>query len=480
MKKVVMGLLMFVVAVRCGAIGESLDGVDENAIQYSIQLKSSVDVCGEEIMVDLLLTNTSKERKSVSRASVKDFVFKVCDSKGCEDLLELRGLSIGGVTDRELYLQPQCSLLMPLTKAIIKPLDNNDRVPFGKYTISASWNKTNLSKKQLPSLISNCVLELVEYPLSVHIEASSRVFTGKDPFIVTVAIKNLGNDPVRFINYFHPYINNFGMFVEKEGVSNRVKTRKVLTEISLVTPQGSADWITLYPNESIITDIDIGREIIEYGKYNVHLTYNRPILLLSSSANPTYTKQHLWKSNKIKIMRLGKNIEDRPRNLESQVDIGLDASQDFTIRTNTINADCVLGLSDEERAGKIMHCLKNTPFPSIEFNNASIDDVALYLTLSSKQRDPKARGVKFIVRGVDKSMRVTCMIRDADLNLYDLLNYILKYKQLDCVFQEDSVVIIPKQGAVKVKGSPIIGSGQTPRNIISKGNRPKAGSNSLP
>jgi hypothetical protein len=199
----------------------------------------------------------------------------------------------------------------------------------------------------------------------------------------------------------------------------------------------------LYPNESIITDIDIGREIIEYGKYNVQLTYNRSILLLSSSANPTYTKQHSWKSNKIEIMRLVKNVKDRSRNLKSQLDLGLEEIQSFSIRTNTINADYVLGLSDEERAGKIMHCLKNTPFPSIEFNNASIDDVALYLTLSSKQRDPEARGVKFIVRGVDKSMRVTCMIRDTDLNLYDLLNYILKYKQLDCVFQEDSVVIIP-------------------------------------
>ena len=35
-------------------------------------------------------------------------------------------------------------------------------------------------------------------------------------------------------------------------------------------------------------------------------------------------------------------------------------------------------------------------------------------------------------------------------------------------------------GKTKEKGSPIIGSGQTPRSIISEGNRPKADSNSLP
>lgn len=307
MKKVFIGLV-FILSVRCGAFGGQLGTVDGNGIQYSIKLGSPVCVFGEKLTINLVMTNTSTERKLVNLPCAKDFLFKAQGPNGSKYLLDLNEISIEDNTDREIYLQPQCSFLMTLANATVKPSSKNyngSKLSFGKYIIFASWSNTDLPKGKLPPLISSCILELVEYPLSVQIETPSSVFSEDDPLIITVVIKNCGRDRVRLLNSFAPCDNNFSLLIEKVGGSENLNQREVISDISLISPQSSADWITLYQNESIITDIDIGREIVECGKYNVRLTYIRPVLLISSSTNPTYTKQHLWKSNKIEIVRLG-------------------------------------------------------------------------------------------------------------------------------------------------------------------------------
>ncbi len=94
--------------------------------------------------------------------------------------------------------------------------------------------------------------------------------------------------------------------------------------------------------------------------------------------------------------------------------------------------------------------MKDIQIPSLDFRDANIKDVVLFLTETCRRMDPSGRGVNMVLLGglgssdsmdVDEGNNITISIRD--LSLYDALKVIVEMASLRFEVDENMVMIMP-------------------------------------
>jgi len=90
--------------------------------------------------------------------------------------------------------------------------------------------------------------------------------------------------------------------------------------------------------------------------------------------------------------------------------------------------------------------LQNITIPSLDFRDANIKDVVLFLTETCRRQDPTKQGVNILLLGMDDSMaanqnNITISIRD--MSLLEALQYIVEMASLKFDVQPKAVAIMP-------------------------------------
>ncbi len=106
------------------------------------------------------------------------------------------------------------------------------------------------------------------------------------------------------------------------------------------------------------------------------------------------------------------------------------------------------GPSPEELAIQAMEAkLKGIVIPQLDFRDANIKDVVLFLTETCRRQDSEGKGVNIIVQGLDGDSvmgggsSITISIRD--MNLYESLQYIVEMASLKFEVKPSVVAIMP-------------------------------------
>ena len=103
--------------------------------------------------------------------------------------------------------------------------------------------------------------------------------------------------------------------------------------------------------------------------------------------------------------------------------------------------------SAEELAIEAMKArLQSIVIPSLDFRDANIKDVVLFLTETCRRQDPSKQGVNILLLGMEDSMaadqnNITISIRD--MSLLEALNYIVEMASLKFDVQAKAVAIMP-------------------------------------
>jgi general secretion pathway protein D len=103
--------------------------------------------------------------------------------------------------------------------------------------------------------------------------------------------------------------------------------------------------------------------------------------------------------------------------------------------------------TEEEKAIKAMTArLQGIKIPSLDFRDANIKDVVLFLTETCRRQDKSGQGVNILLLGMDDSMaadqnNITISIRD--MSLYEALQYIVEMASLKFDVQAKAVGIMP-------------------------------------
>ncbi|MDF7808386.1 hypothetical protein P4E94_13105 [Pontiellaceae bacterium B12219] len=90
--------------------------------------------------------------------------------------------------------------------------------------------------------------------------------------------------------------------------------------------------------------------------------------------------------------------------------------------------------------------LQTIMIPSLDFRDANIKDVVLFLTETCRRQDPTKQGVNILLLGMDDSMtasqnNITISIRD--MSLYEALQYIVEMASLKFDVQAKAVAVMP-------------------------------------
>jgi general secretion pathway protein D len=90
--------------------------------------------------------------------------------------------------------------------------------------------------------------------------------------------------------------------------------------------------------------------------------------------------------------------------------------------------------------------LQTIMIPSLDFRDANIKDVVLFLTETCRRQDPTKQGVNILLLGMDNSMtasenNITISIRD--MSLYEALQYIVEMASLKFDVQAKAVAVMP-------------------------------------
>ncbi len=90
--------------------------------------------------------------------------------------------------------------------------------------------------------------------------------------------------------------------------------------------------------------------------------------------------------------------------------------------------------------------LEQINIPSLDFREANIKDVVLFLTETARRQDPSQRGVNILLMGMENSMsmdanNITISIRD--MSLVEALQYIVEMASLKYEVQPKAVAIMP-------------------------------------
>ncbi|MDF7823215.1 hypothetical protein P4B35_04270 [Pontiellaceae bacterium B12227] len=90
--------------------------------------------------------------------------------------------------------------------------------------------------------------------------------------------------------------------------------------------------------------------------------------------------------------------------------------------------------------------LQSIMIPSLDFRDANIKDVVLFLTETCRRQDPTKQGVNILLLGMDDSMaadqnNITISIRD--MSLYEALQYIVEMASLKFDVQAKAVAVMP-------------------------------------
>ncbi len=104
-------------------------------------------------------------------------------------------------------------------------------------------------------------------------------------------------------------------------------------------------------------------------------------------------------------------------------------------------------VSDAELARQAMKArLEQIMIPSLDFREANIKDVVLFLTETARRQDPSKQGVNILLMGMEDSMameanNITISIRD--MSLMEALQYIVEMASLKYDVQPKAVAIMP-------------------------------------
>ena len=99
---------------------------------------------------------------------------------------------------------------------------------------------------------------------------------------------------------------------------------------------------------------------------------------------------------------------------------------------------------NEQAVQQMIARLKAISIPSLDFSNASIEDVVLFLTESSRQLDSSGKGANILLIGMETSTgssSITTAI--TDINLYDALSVIVEMASLQLEVKPNAVAIMP-------------------------------------
>ncbi|MEN8255785.1 MAG: hypothetical protein ABFR33_09995 [Verrucomicrobiota bacterium] len=99
---------------------------------------------------------------------------------------------------------------------------------------------------------------------------------------------------------------------------------------------------------------------------------------------------------------------------------------------------------DQQAIQQMIARLKAINIPSLDFTDASIEDVVLYLTEQSRKHDSSGKGVNILLAGMESAAgdkTVTTLI--TDINLFDALQVIAETASLKFEVKPQAVAIVP-------------------------------------
>lgn len=104
-------------------------------------------------------------------------------------------------------------------------------------------------------------------------------------------------------------------------------------------------------------------------------------------------------------------------------------------------------ISPEEIAiEKMTENIKSLMIPNLDFREANIKDVTLYLSEACRRVDPKEKGINILLLGIDSSFDLeanTVEISIRDMSLYDVLNYVAEMAKLRFEVRANAIAIMP-------------------------------------
>lgn len=90
--------------------------------------------------------------------------------------------------------------------------------------------------------------------------------------------------------------------------------------------------------------------------------------------------------------------------------------------------------------------IKEFMIPTIDFMDANVKDVSLYLSEACRRVDPEGKGINILLIGTDGSYDMnanTVTISIRDMSLYDVLNYVAEMAKLRFEVRPNAVVMMP-------------------------------------
>ncbi|MEI6891570.1 MAG: hypothetical protein V5783_05290 [Pontiella sp.] len=139
--------------------------------------------------------------------------------------------------------------------------------------------------------------------------------------------------------------------------------------------------------------------------------------------------------------------QKRASRAQAMSDVDAAWNPDINVVAIPVDEDAVETLSDDEIAIEALSArLQSIIIPSLDFRDANIKDVVLFLAETCRRQDPTKQGVNILLLGMGDSMvaeqnNITISIRD--MSLYEALQYIVEMASLKFDVQPRAVAVMP-------------------------------------
>ena len=100
--------------------------------------------------------------------------------------------------------------------------------------------------------------------------------------------------------------------------------------------------------------------------------------------------------------------------------------------------------ANEAAVQKMEARLKSIKIPLLDFQNASIRDIMLFLAAGSRKADPQGKGVNILLMGMDSADEsVNLSLKITDISLYDALNMVAGMSSFKLEIRPNAVAVMP-------------------------------------
>lgn len=147
-------------------------------------------------------------------------------------------------------------------------------------------------------------------------------------------------------------------------------------------------------------------------------------------------------------LKIGSSEAVKQRTTRTQAMAEVDASWNPEAKAVAVPVDGDAGpakTQDEIMIEQMTAKLQSIMIPSLDFRDANINDVVLFLTETCRRQDPAKQGVNILLMGLEDSItggqNITISIRD--MSLYEALQYIVEMASLKFDVQTKAVAIMP-------------------------------------